>query len=153
MLLRVFDSASSRASVGAALSRHAVVVAWLLRREASRSSGLLSAYAGSRLVLLVAVAGGYLGARPLQQGWIWTATALALLAVLTEPTIRVLLSKTEQVAVNLPGVRPVPTAAVPARSSGRRLAGPVVVGGLLAARAAHRPRRTSSRCWSTAPPR
>ena len=85
-----------------------VVVAWLLRREAARLSPLLTAYAGSRLVLLLGVAAAYLVRRPDQATWLWVATGLALLAVLTEPTIKVLLSKTEQVAVNLPGVRPVP---------------------------------------------
>jgi hypothetical protein len=134
VLLLVFDSALLPRVLGAALTAAAVVVvAWLLRREASRSSGLLGVYAGSRLVLLVAVAGGYLGARPLQQGWIWTATALAVLAVLAEPTTRVLLSKTEQVAVNLAGVRPVPR---PPFRPDRLVVGSlalVVVGGLLAA--------------------
>ena len=85
-----------------------LVVAWLLRREAARLTPLLTAYAGSRLVLLLGVAAAYLLRRPEQAVWVWAASGLALLAVLTEPTIKVLLSRTEPVAVNLPGVRPVP---------------------------------------------
>jgi hypothetical protein len=94
---------------GGALAVLAVaLVGWLLRRERDRLGGLLSVHAGLRLVLIVGVAAAYLGRRPDHGGWIWLATGVALLAVLTEPTTKVLLSKTEQVAVNLPGVRPVP---------------------------------------------
>jgi hypothetical protein len=95
--------------VGAVLLALATgVVGWLLRREVARHSPLLTAYAGSRLVLLLGVAAAYLVRRPDQAGWIWAAGGVALLAVLTEPIIKVLLSRTEPVAVNLPGVRPVP---------------------------------------------
>jgi hypothetical protein len=95
--------------VGALLSVAALcLVAWLLRRERGRKGTLLLAYGGVRLLLLVAVAGGYLLRRPEDGRWIWLATGLAVLAVLSEPTIQILLTKTEQVAVNLPGVRPVP---------------------------------------------
>jgi hypothetical protein len=94
--------------VGGVLALLAVgMVCWLLHRELARHGGLLTIHAGSRLVLLVAVSAAYLSRRP-DQGWLWLATGVALLAVLTEPMIKVLLSKTEQVAVNLPGVRPVP---------------------------------------------
>ena len=85
-----------------------LIVGWLLRREAGRPGGLLSAYAGARLVLLVATAATCLSRSADQIGWIWVATGLALSVVLLEPTIKILLSKTNQVAVNLPGVRPVP---------------------------------------------
>ena len=121
---------------GVLLGLATVAVAWLLKREAARLGPLLTAYAGSRLVLLVGVAAAYLARRPDQMTWLWVATGLALLAVLTEPTIKVLLSKTEQVAVNLPGVRPVP--APPFRPD-RIAVGSlvvVVVGGVLAATAA-----------------
>ena len=81
------------------------------------------------------------------------ATGLALLAVLTEPTIKVLLSKTEQVAVNLPGVRPVP--APPFRPDRLAVGSLVVVavGGVLAAAggapAVALPRRWC--CWVSRP--
>lgn len=94
---------------GAVLSALALAaVAWLLRRRAARLDSLLTAYTGARLVLLVAAAGAYVQRRPTDAGWVWLATGLALLAVISEPTITVLLSKTEQVAVNLPAVRHVP---------------------------------------------
>ncbi|HEU5486207.1 MAG TPA: CDP-glycerol glycerophosphotransferase family protein [Microlunatus sp.] len=89
------------------------VVAWLLRRQVGRHGSLLGGFTGLRLVLLVAVAAAYLVRRPDQGGWIWLATGLAWSAVLAEPTITVLLSKTQQVAVNLPGVRPVPAPPFP----------------------------------------
>lgn len=96
-------------AAGAVLVAGALVTtAWLLRRETARLTPLLTAYAGSRLVLLLGVAAAYLARRPDQAAWVWPATGIALLAVLTEPTIKVLLSKTEPVAVNLQGVRPVP---------------------------------------------
>ena len=90
-----------------------LLVGRLLRREDARQGSLLVAYAGPRLLLLVAVAGGYLLRRPADSGWVWAATGLALLAVLSEPTLRVLLTKTEQVAVQLPGVPAVPAPPFP----------------------------------------
>lgn len=81
---------------------------WLLRRELGRLGELLTVHTGPRLVLLVAVAGAYLARRPDQSAWVWTAIGVAMAAVLAEPTIKVLLAKTQQIAVNLPGVRPVP---------------------------------------------
>jgi hypothetical protein len=108
VLLFAADSPPWRLVGGLLLVVGTVVAAWLLKREAARLSPLLTAYAGSRLVLLLGVAAAGLVRRPDQGAWLWVATGLALVAVLTEPTIKVLLSKTEQVAVNLPGVRPVP---------------------------------------------
>lgn len=81
---------------------------WLLRRELGRLGDLLTAHTGPRLVLLVAIAGGYLARRPDQSAWVWTATGIAMTAVLAEPTVKVLLAKTQQIAVHLPGVRAVP---------------------------------------------
>lgn len=96
-------------AVGAILSVGALLITgWLLRREAGRHGSLLFAYAGPRLVLLVAVAGAYLLRRPAAHTWVWVATGVAVLSVLSEPTVEVLLSKTEQVAVNLPGIQAVP---------------------------------------------
>lgn len=100
--------------VGHVLGVVALVVAlgttgWLLRQGSRRrSTPFLGSVAGPRLVLLVAVAGALLLRRPDEAGWIWTATGLAMLAVLTETSLRVSLAKTEQVAVNLPGIEPVP---------------------------------------------
>ncbi|HEY5980792.1 MAG TPA: CDP-glycerol glycerophosphotransferase family protein [Microlunatus sp.] len=132
VLLFVAGHLALRLLGGLLLGSAVVVVAWLLWREAARLSPLLTAYAGSRLVLLIGVAAGYLLRRPDQLVWLWVATGLAVLAVLTEPTIKILLSKTEQVAVNLPGVRPVP--APPFRPD-RLTAGSLLVvalGGVLA---------------------
>ena len=108
VLLFVAEPLALRFTGGLLLAAAVVVVGWLLRRDAARLSPLLTAYAGSRLMLLVGVAAAYLARRPDQGTWVWTATGVALLAVLAEPTIKVLLSKTEQVAVNLPGVAAVP---------------------------------------------
>ena len=83
-------------------------VAWLLRRQTVRLDSLLAAYTGVRLVLFVGVAGAYVQRRPDDVSWVWLATGLAVLAVLSEPALVVLLSKAEPTAVNLPGVDPVP---------------------------------------------
>jgi hypothetical protein len=136
VMLFALESMPVRVIGGVLLGLATVVVAWLLRREAARLTPLLTAYAGSRLVLLIGVAAAYLVRRPDQAPWVWAATGIALLAVLTEPTMKVLLSKTEQVAVNLPGVRPVPA---PPFGPDRVAAGSllvVVVGAVLAALAA-----------------
>ncbi|MET1008207.1 MAG: CDP-glycerol glycerophosphotransferase family protein [Propionibacteriaceae bacterium] len=136
VMLFVVDSLPLRLLGGLLLGLATVIVAWLLRREAARLAPLLTAYAGSRLVLLIGVAAAYLVRRPDQVMWLWVATGLALLAVLTEPTIKVLLSKTEQVAVNLPGVRPVPAPPFPPDRIPVGSLAVVVVGGVLAAAAA-----------------
>jgi hypothetical protein len=136
VLLCATDVAVLRSVGGVLLGLAAVIVIWLTKREAARLSPLLTAYAGSRLVLLVGVAAAALARRPDQAAWLWVATGLALLAVLSEPTIKILLSKTEQVAVNLPGVRPVP--APPFRPD-RLVAASllvIIIGGLLAVLAA-----------------
>ena len=108
-------------------------VGWLFRRQFARGEGLLTAHLGIRLVLLVAVAGAYLRRRPDDIGWISVATGLALIVVLGEPTLQLVLSRIEQVAVNLPGVQPVP--APPYASNVLPLVGlaEVVLGGCLAA--------------------
>ncbi len=97
------------AMAGAVLTAAALLAtAWLVRREAARHRRLLTTLTGTRLLLLIGVTLGYLRRRPDDDGWIWLATALALLVIVSEPMIAILLSKAEQVAVNLPGVRPVP---------------------------------------------
>ncbi|MET0694915.1 MAG: CDP-glycerol glycerophosphotransferase family protein [Propionibacteriaceae bacterium] len=95
--------------VGVVLALGALVlVGWLLRREAARRESLLAAYPAVRVVLAVAVAGGFLLRRADDPGWVWTATGLIVLSVLSEPTVKILLSKTEPVAEHLPGVPNVP---------------------------------------------
>lgn len=86
-----------------------VATGWLLRQASRRTATpFLGSVPGPRLLLLVAVGAAFVLRRPDDAGWIWTATGLGLLAVLTETSLRVSLAKTEQVAVNLPGVEPVP---------------------------------------------
>lgn len=123
--------------VGAGLGVAALaLVGWLLRRLSARQESLLFGYAGPRLVLLVAVAAGLLLRRPDSAGWVWSATGIAILGVLTEPTIRVLLTKTEQVAVNLPGVRAIPGPPFSPHLLAAVTLGEVIVGAALAALAA-----------------
>ena len=92
------------------------LVGWLLRRSAARRPELLGAYVGARLVLLLAVTGALLVRRPDDPLWIWLGTGLALLAVLAEGSLRTMLTKTEAVAVNLPGVPAVPEPPFPPRT-------------------------------------
>jgi hypothetical protein len=60
------------------------------------------------MIVLVAVAAAYLARRPDDAVWIWAATGLAILAILSEPTVRLLLEKATPVAVHLPGFPEVP---------------------------------------------
>lgn len=107
---------------------------WLMRQGARRqSSSLLGSLAGPRLVLLVAAAGALVLRRPDEAGWVWAATGLGLLAVLTETSVRVSLAKTEQVAVQLPGVEPVPEPPFPPAAVVWASLLQVLVGGVLAA--------------------
>jgi CDP-Glycerol:Poly(glycerophosphate) glycerophosphotransferase len=95
--------------LGAALGVAAMIIlGWLLRRDISRGRALLATYQGPRLVVLVAVAAAYLARRPGDELWIWAATGLAILAVLSEPTVRLLLGWATPVAVQLPGFPEVP---------------------------------------------
>jgi CDP-Glycerol:Poly(glycerophosphate) glycerophosphotransferase len=95
--------------LGAVLGLASVIIlGWLLRRDLSRGRALMGAYQGSRIVVLLAVAAAYLARRPNDLVWIWVATGLAILAILSEPGLRLLLSKATPVAVHLPGVPEVP---------------------------------------------
>jgi hypothetical protein len=95
--------------LGAALGVASVIIlGWLLRRDISRGRALLANYQASRMIVLVAVAAAYLARRPDDDLWIWAATGLAILAILSEPTIRLLLSKATPVAVHLPDFPEVP---------------------------------------------
>jgi len=95
--------------LGAALGLASVIIlGWLLRRDISRGRAMLAAYQAARMILLIAVAAAYLARRPDDISWIWAATGLAILAILSEPTVRLLLSKATPVAVHLPGFPEVP---------------------------------------------
>jgi hypothetical protein len=95
--------------LGAALGLASVIIlGWLLRRDISRGRALLAAYQGSRIIVLLAVAAAFLARRPDDIVWIWIATGLAILAILSEPSLRLLLSKATPVAVHLPGSPEVP---------------------------------------------
>ena len=95
--------------LGAALGLASVIIlGWLMRRDVRRRRPLLATYQAPRMIVLVAVAAAYLARRPDDTAWIWVATGVALLAILVEPTVRLLLSKAQPVAVNLPGFPQVP---------------------------------------------
>jgi CDP-Glycerol:Poly(glycerophosphate) glycerophosphotransferase len=85
-----------------------IMLGWLLRRDMRRGRALLAAYQGQRTAVLIAVAAAYLARRPDEALWIWTATGLAILAILNERTLRLLLGKAAPVAVQLPGFPEVP---------------------------------------------
>jgi hypothetical protein len=114
----------------------ALATAWLLRRAAARGTALLGELVGPRLVLVVAVAVGYLLRRPGDQAWVWTAAGLGLLAVLSETTLALTLARTTQVAVNLPGVPRVPEPPFPVAAPVWASLALVLGGALLAALAA-----------------
>ena len=95
--------------LGAALGVASVIMlGWLLRRDISRGRALLATYKAARMIVLLAVAAGYLARRSDDAVWIWIATSLAILAILSEPTLRLLLIKAAPVAVHLPGSPEVP---------------------------------------------
>ena len=95
--------------LGAALGLVSLVMlGWLMRRDMSRGRALLATYQAPRVVILVAVAAGYLARRPGEEAWIWAATGLAIFAIVSEPTVRLLLSKATPVAVQLPDFPEVP---------------------------------------------
>jgi hypothetical protein len=85
-----------------------IMLGWLMRRDISRRRALLSTYQAPRIVVLVAVAAAYLARRPGDAAWIWAATGLAIFAIISEPTVRLLLTKATPVAVQLPGFPAVP---------------------------------------------
>jgi len=95
--------------LGAALGvASMIILGWLLRRDMSRGRPLLATYPAPRLIVVIAVAAAYLARRPDDAVWIWAATGLAILAILSEPTVRLLMSKATPVAVHLPGLPEVP---------------------------------------------
>ena len=95
--------------LGAALGvASMIILGWLLRRDMSRGRPLLATYPAPRMIVVIAVAAAYLARRPDDAVWIWAATGLAILAILSEPTVRLLMSKATPVAVHLPGLPEVP---------------------------------------------
>src|SRR5688572_30381927 len=120
--------------LGAALGVASVIMlGWLLRRDISRDGALLATYKAARMIVLLAVAAGYLSRRPNDAAWIWIATGLAILAILTEPTLRLLLIKAAPVAVHLPGSPEVPQPPFSARFVALAPFGGAAAGVLLAA--------------------
>ncbi len=120
--------------VGSAVGMVTVVLlVLLLRRELGRGVSVLGAYSGPRLILLVAVAGGFSASRPDEAAWVWVATGLGLLAVLSEGSLALVLKRTEPVAVQLPGVRAVPDPPFPPDRLVVLTIVEVMVGGALAA--------------------
>ena len=102
--------------IGAALSVIGwLLTAWLLQREVRRRKGLLNIYVGAKLLLLIAAGAAYQARRPDDLIWIWVSVGIGLLGILSEPTVRLLLSKAVPVAVQLPGVPVVPKPPVPNR--------------------------------------
>jgi CDP-Glycerol:Poly(glycerophosphate) glycerophosphotransferase len=95
--------------LGAAFGLASVIIlGWLMRRDMSRGYPLLAAYQAPRIVILIAVAAAYLARRPDQLTWIWVATGLGIFAIMSEPTVRRLMTKATPVAVQLPGFPEVP---------------------------------------------
>ena len=110
-----------------------IMLGWLLRRDLGRGRALLAAYQAPRIAVLVAVAAGYLARRPDDPAWIWSATGLAILAILCEPTLRLLLTKATPVAVQLPGFPEVPRPPFKPRVVALAPFAAAVLGGVLAA--------------------
>jgi hypothetical protein len=85
-----------------------IILVWLMRRDMTRSRNMLATYQAQRIVVVLAIAAAYLARRPDQATWIWVATGLAIFAILSESTARLLMAKGPPVAVQLPGFPAVP---------------------------------------------
>jgi hypothetical protein len=119
--------------IGAALSLVGwLLTAWLLQREIRRKNGLLNIYVGAKLLLLIAAGAGYQARRPDDLAWIWASIGLGMLGILSEPTVRLLLSKAIPVAVNLPGTPVVPKPPVRNRQVARIPLAQAAAAGVLA---------------------
>ncbi len=106
---------------------------WLMRREVVRRKALLGSFAPGRLLLLVVVAGGYALRRPDDPAWIWVATGLGLLGILTEPLVSSMLARSRSMSTQLPGVPRVPPRPFPANRVAQAPLGAAAVGAVLAA--------------------
>ena len=119
--------------LGAALALASLIMLGrLMRRDIGRRRALLSTYQAPRIVVLVAVAAGYLVRRPGDAAWIWAATGLAIFAIISEPTVRLLLTKATPVAVQLPGFPAVPRPPFNPTFVTLAAVGEAAVGGVLA---------------------
>ena len=95
--------------LGAALAiASLIILGWLMRRDITRGRPMLATYQAQRIVVVLAVAAAYLARRPDQATWICVATSLGIFAILSEPTVRLLMAKGTPVAVQLPGFPAVP---------------------------------------------
>ncbi|HZL74156.1 MAG TPA: CDP-glycerol glycerophosphotransferase family protein [Propionibacteriaceae bacterium] len=95
--------------LGAALAiASLIILGWLMRRDITRGRAMLATYQAQRIVVVLAVAAAYLVRRPDQATWICVATSLGIFAILSEPTVRLLMAKGTPVAVQLPGFPAVP---------------------------------------------
>ena len=95
--------------LGAALAiASLIILGWLMRRDITRDRPMLATYQAQRIVVVLAVAAAYLARRPDQATWICVATSLGIFAILSEPTVRLLMAKGTPVAVQLPGFPAVP---------------------------------------------
>ncbi|HEU5483443.1 MAG TPA: CDP-glycerol glycerophosphotransferase family protein, partial [Microlunatus sp.] len=101
-----------------ALAGLASLVGILVRRWSDFSpkpkAGLLGYFVSVRLLLVVAIGGLFLHARPdagtVEEAAAWAGVGILLLLVMAEPLVKTLLSTTKVVVRNLPGVPPVPKA-------------------------------------------
>ena len=95
--------------LGAALAiASLIILGWLMRRDITRGRPMLATYQAQRIAVVLAVAAAYLARRPDQATWICVATSLGIFAILSEPTVRLLMAKGTPVAVQLPGFPAVP---------------------------------------------
>src|SRR5688500_16144623 len=86
-VVRYVAAASAVFWLGAALGVGSVsMLGRLLRRDISRDGTLLATDQAARMIVLLVSAACYLPRRPNDAAWIWIATGLAILAILTEPT-------------------------------------------------------------------
>ncbi|MBA3529257.1 MAG: CDP-glycerol glycerophosphotransferase family protein, partial [Propionibacteriaceae bacterium] len=137
LLLATVSVPLRTAGVLAAVASFLAIV-WRRRTAVLHPSGsrLLGYFVSVRAVLFVAVGAGYSLRRPDMHGWIWTAVAVAILLVLSEPLLKSLLITPRQIVVHLPGVRPVPSPPFPPAWLTTASLVNLVLGALLAAVAA-----------------
>ena len=116
--LLITDRQPDRTSAVGALAGLAALIGILVRRWSDfypkPKTGLLGYFVSVRLLLLVAVGGVFLHARPdagtAEVAAAWVALGILLLLVMAEPLVKTLSGTTKVIVRNLPGVPPVPKA-------------------------------------------